>query len=276
MPLADRKVKKLKELTDDEMELVNWHLPDVEDEFKSNEGKTTAMGKPLDWYYDKAQRELEPSEEPEEELRPLTAEEIEEIRQAAYEEGILQGHNDGFEKGHLEGQEKGYIDGMEKGREEGFQSGMAEGKENIDQLCERWKNLVHLLNNPLLELEIKAEQQLVELAVQLAEAVVGVEVKTNPQIIFQTLKDSVEALPIADTTCEIKLSQQDFELVKKQFTEEELADKGWHIGVDPTIEQGGCVVESRTSSIDRTLATRIKNTLDRFLQDTGIREAEQD
>lgn len=277
MPLIDQKVKKLQDLSDDELDLVNWNLPDVEDEIKSNDGKTTAMGKPIDWYYDKRhQEQLEQGDEPEEEFQPLTAEEMEEIRQAAYEEGLLQGHNEGFEKGHAEGLEKGHAEGVEKGTEEGFQAGLEQGKEAIEQMAERWKGLTHQLNNPLLEMDIQAEQQLVELTVQLAEAVVGVEAKINQDAILNTVKESVKALPIADTKCEISLHPEDFELVKNQFGEQELVEQGWHIKADPTIELGGCVVESRTSSIDRTMKTRLKNTLDRFLQDTGITESDSE
>lgn len=277
MSITDQKVKKVKEqLSEEEMDLVNWNLPDVEDEIIDNSGKTTAFGKPIDWYYDKRQRELAPDEEPEEELAPLTAEEMEEIRQAAYEEGILQGHNEGFEKGQVEGLEKGFVEGVEKGKAEGFEAGLEEGREAIETMAGRWKELVHLLNNPLLEMEIKAEQQLVELAVNLAEAVVGVEVKINREAIFHTLKETVEALPIADTTCEIHLNPEDLALVKEQFNDEELAEKGWHIKADPAIDLGGCMVESRTSSIDRTLKSRVRNTLDRFLQDTGIVDPENE
>ncbi len=274
MPLPDRKVKKLQELTDEEMDLVNWHLPDVEDDFKTNTGKTTAMGKPLDWYYDKKPHHQE-DEEQEEQLQPLTAEEIEEIRQAAYEEGILQGHNDGFEKGHVEGMEKGYADGLEKGKEEGFESGLEQGREAVEQMAARWQSMMAQLNAPLKEVDIEAEQQLVELAVMLAEAVVGVEVKTNREAIFNTLNESVKALPIADGTCEIRVHPDDLELIKQHYSDEQLLENGWQVKSDPTIEIGGCLVESRTSSIDQRLKTRLNNTLERFLQDTGIAEARE-
>jgi flagellar assembly protein FliH len=265
------KFSKPEDLTAQELEMVqNWHLPDVKDDSIKPDGKTSAMGRSVDWYYGKKQREQEQAEQQEEEIKPLTAVEIEDIRQAAYDEGILQGHNDGFEKGHSEGLEKGHSEGLEKGKEEGIAAGMEEGRVIIIDHAERWQQLTEQLNNPLFEINETVEKQLLELTVQLAEAVIGVEVKTSQTAIFNTLKESIDALPVSDSRCEISLNPADLELVKNQFSDQNLADKGWHIKAEPTIEQGGCIVESRTSSIDRTLKERIKSTLDRFLHDTGV------
>jgi flagellar assembly protein FliH len=267
------KTIKPEDLTPEELEMVkNWHLPDVKDDIIKPDGKTTAMGRSVDWYYGKKQREEEAAAHQEEEVKPLTADEIEEIRKAAYEEGLLQGNDEGFAKGHAEGTDKGYIEGLEKGKEEGIQAGMEEGRVIIIDHAERWQHLTQQLNSPLHEMNEVVEKQLVELAVQLAEAVIGVEVKTNQNVIFNTLKESISALPVSDSQCEISLNPVDLELINSQFSEQDLIDKGWRIKSEPAIEQGGCIVESRTSSIDRTLKERIKGTLDKFLQDTGIAE----
>lgn len=259
-------------LTAEEQALVeNWHLPDVEDGRLRSSKKTSAMGHSVDWYYQQRQQELQQAQE-EEELKPLTAEDIEAIRQSAYDEGLLQGHEEGYEKGHGEGLEKGHLEGVEKGHAEGHASGMAAGSEAVQAQAVRWQELVHQLNNPLLEVNEGVEKQLVELCVKLAEAVIGVEVKTNEKIIFHTLKECVDALPYNDADCQISLSPEDFALVSNAFSEEELHDRGWHIKADPVIEQGGCIVESRTSSIDRTIKERIKSTLERFLLDSGIND----
>ena len=248
------KFRKPEDLTAQELELVkNWHLPDVEDDKIKPDGKTTAMGRSVDWYYGKKQREQdEAAVQEQEEVKPLTANEIEQIRQAAYDEGILQGHNDGFEKGHVEGLEKGHEEGLIKGKEEGMTAGMEEGRVIIIDHAERWAQLTEQLNNPLFEMNETVEKQLLELTVQLAEAVIGVEVKTNQKAIFNTLKESIDALPVSDSHCEISLNPVDVDLVKSQFNEQDLVDKGWRIKSEPAIEQGGCIVESRTSSVDRT------------------------
>jgi flagellar assembly protein FliH len=265
------KLRKPQDLTEEEMELVNsWHLPHVEDEEPQKPGKSSAMGRSVDWYYGRKQRELEAELEVEEEIKPLTAEDIEALRQSAYDEGILQGHNDGYETGFAEGLEKGHAQGLTNGHEEGVTTGLEEGQATVEAQAIRWKELAFALNTPLVELNEVVEKQLVELAVQLAEAVIGVEVKTNQSVIFNTLKETVAALPISDSVCQISLNPEDLALVKATYSEQDLADKGWHVKAESAIEQGGCIVESRTSSIDQTLKERVKNTLERFLLDTGI------
>ncbi len=257
-------------LSEAELELVkNWHLPDVEDEQLQSSDKTNAMGRSVDWFYTRRQREQQEAQAIEE-IKPLTADEIEAIQKSAYDEGILQGHEDGFEKGRAEGHEAGYADGLEKGVTEGHESGLAQGEEAVQQQVARWQGLVHQLHTPLLEVNETIEHQLVELAVQLAEAVIGLEVKTNPTIIFNTLKECTDALPFNESSCQISLNPEDFALVTQRFGDEELLERGWHIKAEPAIEQGGCIVESRTSSIDRTLKERVKETLGRFLSESGV------
>jgi len=263
----------LSDLTQEEMEMVkNWNLPDVEDEFKPKGKKATALGRSVDWYYAGKQKEVAQEQEPEEQFEPLTAEEIEEIRKAAYEEGLLQGHQEGFDKGHGEGVEKGYADGVEKGHPVGVERGLVEGRQVIDGQAARWQALSDQLANPLHQLDLQVEKQMVELSLMLAQAVVGVEILTNHEVIFQTLKESIDALPYGEKSCEISLNPLDVELVIAHFGEKEISERGWHIKSDAVIEQGGCLVESRTSSIDRTIKSRMESTLSRFIADSGMED----
>ena len=262
----------LDDLTEEEMEMVkNWNLPNVTDD-KPVRKKTTALGRSVDWYYGKKERDAQKAEEQEEEIKPLSLEEIEEIRKGAYEEGLLQGHEEGFAKGELAGHQQGLQQGIEQGHQQGIESGIIEGRQIIEAQAIRWQALNEKLANPLHEINELVEKQLVELAVMLSQSVIGVEVKTNPQVIFQALKDSIAALPYAESDCEISLNPQDLTLIKERFSEQDIEDKGWHLKAEADIEIGGCIVESRTSSIDRSMQTRVAQTFERFLTESGIKE----
>ena len=97
-------------ITPEESEHVDsWTVPNVESRDVQDEGKTNALGKSRSWRY-------EPPEETEvAEPAPLTAEEIEEIRQAAFDEGFEQGKADGFAKGFEEGRASGHQEATSKG-----------------------------------------------------------------------------------------------------------------------------------------------------------------
>ena len=85
-------MKSYKSFTVEELEdAKGWDLPHVEQPESTQESKTNALNRRSDWKY-------EPPEEPEE-IKPPTAEEIEAIRQAAYEEGYNEGKQTGFEEG---------------------------------------------------------------------------------------------------------------------------------------------------------------------------------
>ena len=76
-------------------------MPDVQEQPSVQDtNKTNALGKKSNWVY-------EPPEPEEPEPQPLTAQDIEEIRQAASEEGFSQGKEEGFTKGYEEGKTKG-------------------------------------------------------------------------------------------------------------------------------------------------------------------------
>lgn len=263
---SNLKQKMVRLSEEDEHLLRDWAAPNITVESKDSDGKTNVIGRSLEWY--EKQAELE--EDIEEEIAPLTAEEIEAVRLAAYEEGVSQGKEAGFEAGYQEGRDQGYQDGLTQGNAEGKKQGLEEGNIEITAKAQVWASLTEQLNNPLRELDQQVEKHLVNLAVQLAEAVIGVELEMRPEIILHTLKESVAALPIAEAGCNIQLNPSDAALIKEVYGDEELVERGWQILEEPTVEPGGCIVESRTSAIDQTLKERIKFTLTRFLKDAGL------
>lgn len=238
-----------------------WDLPNVQAELsKEEEAQTNAIGKPRAWKY-------EPPEEPEPEPIPLTAEEIEEIRQAAYEEGFNQGKEEGFSKGFDEGKEKGHEEGIATGHEEGLTSGLAEGKAQINELASTWQSQIEQLHEPLSNVSDNVHVQLLELAVQLTEAVVLQEAKTNPDILTSAITTGMKALPSQEAQTQILLNPADIKIVEEQFTPEYVLEQGWRLLAAPQLEQGSCQIENSTSNIDIRVKTRLKQVLDSFLQE---------
>ena len=147
-------------------ELNVWPLPNVQaNHSEEQDSHTNALGKKSTWRY-------EPPEEEIAEPEPLTAEEIEEIRQAAHDEGFGQGKEEGFAKGYEEGKAQGIEEGTVQGIEQGNEQGLAQSKEAIDALSENWQSLIEQLVKPLASVEKNIEEQLLTLVVQLTEALV--------------------------------------------------------------------------------------------------------
>ncbi|MDN3378192.1 MULTISPECIES: flagellar assembly protein FliH [unclassified Pseudoalteromonas] len=250
--------------------LENWPIPDVTQDTRKYDGRSTAFGTPLAELYKKEVKE--PIEEPEaeEELPNLTMAELERIRQDAYEEGLKQGHEqgyiDGFEKGVSEGKEAGYKEGVELGKTQGHE----EVKPLIEEQLTGLKTLLDSLTAPLDKVDEDAEKQLIQLAVMLAEALIYQEVKTSPNVLLHSLKHAIDALGEQQQSVRIHLNPDDIELVKSSYGEQALSQSNWQLVPEPTLERGGCQVKTPQSSIDMTMKTRVKETLDSFLHSSGI------
>lgn len=204
-------------------------------------------------------------------VKPLTAEDIEQIRQAAFDEGLSQGKEEGFGQGYSEGREQGYQDGMQQGQAEGKKLGLAEGEQLIRDQLAQLQALIGQLQQPLLKIDHAVEQSLLHLCVQMAQAVVGVEVQTNPQCILNTLREAVDALPYQADKLIIKLHPDDVAIIQQHYSSTEIAERMWQLRSEPMLQRGDCRVESTESSVDRTLKTRLQSSLEHFLQEPAIR-----
>lgn len=239
-----------------------WPLPNVQKEESSIEkNKTNAFGKKAGWVF-------EPPEEETPEPQPLTAEEIDEIRQAASEEGFNQGKEEGFSQGYEEGKSKGVEEGIIKGIEEGNEKGLLQGKETIDELTNNWQQLIEQLHQPLASVEKNVEEQLLNLVVQLTEAVVLQEAKTHPDILMAAISSGIKSLPSNEAQTQIYLHPDDIKHVEKQFGEDYIKEHGWRLLPAPQLSQGSCQIENATSNIDLQMKSRLKQVLEPFLQDS--------
>lgn len=254
--------------------LKDWVAPDVTDDKKQEfVGRTNFLGVPIDQLYSKAKIEVEDEEE---EIKPLTAEEIEQIRQDAYDEGFAQGKEEGFIKGEEEGLQQGHAQGLQQGHDEGFQTGLAQGQEEVNILITRWNQLSHQLFHPLEKLDKVAEQQLLNLAVMLAETVIRHESKVNKEALFSVLDEAIASLPFNTEFAEIHMHPEDIELLKQVYDEETLIEKQWIIKEEPGYKIGDVIVMTPNSLIDRTVKQRIKQTLDKFINKAELEKEIED
>ena len=249
---------------DDNEHIEGFPLPDFEERKNPEEVGTDIFGKPANWYNSKYQEEVEPEEE---EPQPLTLEDIEAIRVSAYEDGFNEGKEAGFIKGVEEGKLQGLSEGHQEGLEQGLEQGLKEGQVKVDAQTLHWQQLVSRLHRPLEKLDDSVEFQLIKLATTLAEQMVRCEVTVNPQVILQALKQAVKALPASDQTLVISFHPEDLLFVQAAFSESECKKRGWDLRSEPTLLRGDCHVQTKTSSIDYTFATRVEQVLTHFLKE---------
>ena len=180
---------------------------------------------------------LEPpavEEVPVEEVKPLTLEELEAIRQDAYNEGFSTGEKDGFHAGQLKARQ--------------------EAEAVLQERLAGLETLMGQLFEPIAEQDRMIEQMLVNLVGQVARQVIQRELETDSSQLRQVLREALKLLPMGTSNVRIHVNPQDFELVKALRDRHE---ESWRILEDEQLLPGGCRIETEHSRVDASIETRL-------------------
>lgn len=240
-----------------------WDLPSVNDEQAKLDVVTDAFNRPKNrWKYE--------APEQEEEVKPLTAKEIEAIRAAAYQEGLVSGHEEGFSKGHIEGLEQGKQQGISDGTEEGLAIGKAEAKEQADEQFSVISTLINNLTIPAQRINDDVKKELVILATSLAKAIIKTEVLQNPQILTQAISEGIKTLPLNEQCYQISLHPDDIALVKTHFGEPFIVDNNWQLIESIDLLRGGCNIQTSANAVDVSIERRSEQVFSQLLLNQGL------
>ncbi|MFV8461277.1 flagellar assembly protein FliH [Vibrio campbellii] len=233
-----------------------WGLPDYTSDV-SKQAKETAFNYDPGW--------MPTVEEAiEEEELILTEEQIELIKQGAYQEGLHQGQEAGFKQGYEKGKEEGFAAGHAEGNEAGKLEGVTAGQEYIQQQVAIFMGLANQFAQPLELMNAQVEKQLVDMVLIMVKEVVHVEVQTNPQIILDTVKESVESLPISGHAITLKLNPEDVTIIRSAYGDTELDCRNWTLVSEPALNRGDVQIEAGESSVNYRMEERVKNVIQSF------------
>jgi len=166
----------------------------------------------------------------------LTAEQLEQVQNQAYQEGFERGKKDGFKFGHEEG--------------------LVETKKLLTAQAEKLDQLLTTLDTPLKELDEQVERELISLTISMVRQLVRREVKSDPGQIVGVVREALSLLPVSARNVRLVLHPDDAKMVRDIF---EVSDKDlvWEIVEDPVLGRGGCKVITDMSQIDATLESRL-------------------
>lgn len=184
----------------------------------------------------------------EDELRPLTAEQLAAIEEAARKEG----HAEGFEQGRKQG--------------------LAAGKKQIDETLRRLEKIIHAFSEPLEAVDEAVEEELLALAMAVARQIIRREIQQDPQQILAVVREAMGELPSSARQVRIFLHPDDAVLVREAFAGNEDAQHPWKIQEDLSLGRGGCRIESQTSRIDASVEKRLNHVLSMLMG--GMRNAD--
>jgi flagellar assembly protein FliH len=161
---------------------------------------------------------------------PPTAEELEVVRHAAYEEGLAAGRSDGLRQGAEEARAK----------------------------ARELHSLIASLARPLALLDARVEDELVALAIALTRALVRREIRTDPGVVVGAVREALAVLPLSAREVAVKLHPDDAALLREVHPDGGSdSGPGWRILESPALTRGGCVVVTSTSEVDATVEGRL-------------------
>ena len=197
----------------------SWRVPELDG------GNSKSFRQPLE------EGEIEVEETlTEEEEEQLAAEELQAIRDAAYQEGFQSGRD----------------------------AGLASAKQQIDEQSQLLSNIINQLSEPLSRCGEKTQQELLELAFAVARQIVRRELQQDPTQLIAIIRDSLKLLPIGAENITIALHPEDASIVSNVLNiDGETSADGWQIKGDPSVERGSCQVSTEDSKIDASIDKQI-------------------
>ncbi len=184
------------------------------------------------------------------------------------EEGRKQGFAQGKQEGVTSGLEEGRRDGLSKGVEQGYREGLAKGEAETKAKLVRLAQILHLLDQPLADLDAEVEKQIVALALSLARQLVRRELRINASGIVPIVHEALAQLPTVRRNVRLFLPPDDLALVRAALELGE-GDQAIRLVEDATILPGGCRVETDASHIDATLERRMEQVIAGLLGASG-------
>ncbi|AZE62440.1 MULTISPECIES: flagellar assembly protein FliH [Pseudomonas] len=184
----------------------------------------------------------EMEEVPLDEVQPLTLDELEAIRQEAYNEGFAAGEKDGFRSTTL------------KVRQEA-EAALATQVASLERLMAN-------LFDPIAEQDTQLEKSMVGLVQHITRQVIQRELVLDSSQIESVMREALKLLPLGVGNVRLYINPQDFEQVKAL---RERHEETWRIVEDAALLPGGCRVETEHSRIDATVETRISQIMAKLL-----------
>ncbi|MCU1715947.1 flagellar assembly protein FliH [Pseudomonas sp. 5P_3.1_Bac2] len=181
---------------------------------------------------------LESEEVAIEDVKPLTLEELEAIRQDAYNEGFSTGEKDGFHAGQLKAKQEADI-------------ALAAKLASLEQLMGQ-------LLSPIAEQDQQLEEALLALVEKMVSQVIQRELRSDSTQIRLVLNEALKLLPMGASNIRIHVNAQDYELIKAL---RESHEEHWRILEDDSLLPGGCRVETELSRIDASVESRLNQVL---------------
>lgn len=182
-------------------------------------------------------------------------------RFASQGKGMQASIND-IEKRTREIEELAYSRGFQQGE----RAGMEWGKKKAEPVLNNFQQALLELGKIKEEIYMKAEKETVSLALAIARKIVCKEVSTNKEVILNIIKEALKKV-LDHKGIKIRVSPADLQFVKDsklQLLDSIDAAEGIIFEEDPSIREGGCIIETSLGDIDARIDKQIQMVEEAF------------
>ena len=154
-----------------------------------------------------------------------------------------------------EARQQGYDAGFKAGHDDGAAQALDEARAATEQALAPLREIADNFSTALRDADQAISNEVLELALHLAKGMIKTALRVKPELILPIVREAIEYLPVLQQPALLILNPDDAAVVREGIAEE-LDKGGWRVIDDPTIERGGCKVDTASNQIDATVASR--------------------
>ncbi|WP_342119102.1 flagellar assembly protein FliH [Pseudoduganella sp. OTU4001] len=151
--------------------------------------------------------------------------------------------------------QEGYDAGFKAGHDEGMAQALDEQRAATEQALAPVREIADNFSAALRDADQAISNEVLELALHLARGMLKNALRVKPELILPIVREAIEYLPVLQQPALLILNPEDAAVVRDSIAEE-LDKGGWRVIDDPSIERGGCKVDTASNQIDATVQSR--------------------
>ncbi|MCA9794540.1 MAG: hypothetical protein KC910_22185 [Candidatus Eremiobacteraeota bacterium] len=168
--------------------------------------------------------------------------------------------------------ERGYQEGLAAGQQQGYEASVGEFVERIAQAKDMYVQAVRARR----AIVATVEPELARLSIKIAERVLGEAIKVDPDVILGIVRQALGGIKDREEVS-IRVNPQDVQIVRdnREIFERMIEGlKSFEVVADPTIDPGGCSIETNLGNIDARLHTQLDAIRQGMEETIKLREEE--